>query len=224
MSGTCLRSPSTISTTSPQASQEYSLLTSRPAPVVSLRALPIFQTVILEVRPTDIQVAMRAATTLMRLDLSPHPALPSTTPHVICDLGCGDGEFLIGLLGHVNALSKTFPLPLLATSGFGVDYNAALIETATLNAVTAGVTAQWLVYDFNLDEEDLSSQISQKVVSHMFVYLVPKQLALKTVRTLLMRLLESGVVICCHKFQPAYLKATREDVLMDLVVYERGMG
>lgn len=163
---------------------------------------------------------MRAAATLMRLDLASHKDLPSTQ-QVICDLGCGDGEFLIGLLSHINAPTEEFPL--LASSGLGIDYNASLIETAALNAVIAGEKAQWLVYDFNLDEHDLFEQMGKKGVTHVFVYLVPKQLALKTVKRLLERLCESGVVICCHKFQPAYLEATRSDALMDLVVYERAL-
>ena len=158
---------------------------------------------------------MRAAAKLMRLDLTPNPGLP-VTPQVICDLGCGDGKFLIDLLQHIT---KTAPL---TTSGFGIDYSASLIATAILNAATAGEKAQWLVYDFNLDEDDLFGQMGKEGVTHMFVYLVPQQLALKTVRTLLMRLCESGVVICCHKFQPACLGAWRlgEDELMDLVVYK----
>jgi len=163
---------------------------------------------------------MRAAATLMRLDLAPHRDIPST-PQVICDLGCGDGEFLIGLLSHINASTEDFPI--IASSGLGIDYNASLIETAALNAVIAGEKAQWLVYDFNLDEHDLFEQMGKKGVTHVFVYLVPKQLALRTVRRLLVRLCESGVVICCHKFQPAYLEAKRSDALMDLVVYERAL-
>jgi hypothetical protein len=84
----------------------------------------------------------------------------------------------------------------------------------------AGENAQWLTYDFNLDEDDLLGTLETEGVTHVFVYLVPKQLVLKTVRTLLTRLFESGVMICCHKFQPGYLKAARTDILMDLVVYE----
>jgi SAM-dependent methyltransferase len=157
---------------------------------------------------------MRAAATLMRLDIIPSPDLASIQ-QVICDLGCGDGEFLIGLLSHINS-----PIHALPVHGLGIDYNASLIATATLNAVTAQQTATWLTYDFNLDEDDLFAKIKGVGVSHVFVYLVPKQLELKTVRALLTRLRESGVMICCHKFQPGYFKATRTDHLMDLVVYE----
>lgn len=158
----------------------------------------------------------------MRLNLTPNPSLPST-PQVVCDLGCGDGEFLIGLLGHINSPPLPFLPPTLTTSGFGIDYNSALIATATSNAITAGQTSLWLVYNFNLDEHDLFSQMGKHGVTHVFVYLVPKQLELKTVRALLTRLYENRVVICCHKFQPGYLVATRSDKLMDLVVYEQGL-
>ena len=151
----------------------------------------------------------------MRLDQEPLPGIPNT-PHVICDLGCGDGEFLIGLLQHIN---KTAPP---TTAGFGIDYNASLIATATVKAAIAGEKAHWLVYDFNLDKDDLFEQMRRHCVTHVFVYLVPKQLALKTVSTLLTRLCKSGVVICCHKFQPACLESGRtgSNDLMDLVVYE----
>jgi len=163
---------------------------------------------------------MRAASRLMGLDFLPGVTAPSEALSVVCDLGCGDGEFLIGLLGHINANTT----PLTATHGVGIDYNAELIKTATLNAVSAGETATWLTYDFNEDGNDLASQLALHHVTHVFVYLVPKQLALKTVRSILTRLCESGVVVCCHKFQPTYLTATRRDVLMDLVVYERSLG
>jgi len=57
------------------------------------------------------------------------------------------------------------------------------------------VNASWLVYDFNDDREDLVSQlIDGHQVTHVFVYLVPKQLALLTVRTILTKLCGSGVV------------------------------
>ncbi|KAJ7765503.1 hypothetical protein DFH07DRAFT_810851 [Mycena maculata] len=162
---------------------------------------------------------MRAAATLMRLDLLP----PSITPlSVVCDLGCGDGDFLIGLLAHINRITHT--TSTTAVRGVGIDYNAALIKTATLNAISAGEHVQWLTYDFNEDRDDLFAQLAHQHVTHVFVYLVPKQLALQTVRRILTRLCESGVVVCCHKFQPTYLTGTRRDTLMDLVVYERTMG
>lgn len=157
---------------------------------------------------------MRAAVTLMGLDL------PSSiqTQNVVCDLGCGDGEFLIGLLRHVNNISVA-SLPIY---GFGIDYDPALIATATVNSIAATQTASWLVYDFNLDTDDLFSKIAAAGVTHVFMYLVPKQLALGTVRLLVERLWESGVVICCHKFLPEYLNVARSDLLMNLCVYERG--
>ncbi|KAJ7164873.1 hypothetical protein C8R46DRAFT_1035553 [Mycena filopes] len=163
---------------------------------------------------------MRAAATLMRLDLL--SASPSSSPSppqsIVCDLGCGDGEFLIGLLAHLNRDSAR----TAAVHGFGIDYNAALLETAALNAVSAGETVRWLAYDFNADLDDLSAKLALARVTHVFVYLVPKQLALQTVRAILEGLCASGVVVCCHKFQPTYLTPTRRDLLMDLVVYERG--
>lgn len=151
---------------------------------------------------------MRAAVSLMGLDLI------ANSKQVICDLGCGDGEFLIGLLGYVNAANIT------AVRGVGIDYDAALVKTATINAVSAGESVRWLTYDFNKDQHDLFTQLAIHRITHVFVYLVPKQLALKTVRSILTRLCESGVMVCCHKFQPAYLPETRRDALMDLVVYE----
>lgn len=165
---------------------------------------------------------MRAAATLMGLDLPPSAALPS----VVCDLGCGDGEFLIGLLGHINttpvpSLKPSLTLPTTIIAGLGIDYNASLIATAGLNAITEGVSASWLVYDFNEDSSDLSAQLEERGVTHVFVYLVPKQLALATVRGILTKLWEGGVCVCCHKFQPGYLVAARRDVVMDLVVYEK---
>lgn len=158
---------------------------------------------------------MRAATVLMRL--SPTPLARAGRPTLVCDLGCGDGEFLIGLLRHLN-LPPSLPT---AVQGLGIDYNAPLIATATINALDARQVAAWLVYDFNADLEDLAAQLERRGVTHVFVYLVPKQLALPTVRSILERLVEGGVCVCCHKFQPRYLVASRTDALMDLVVYER---
>lgn len=157
---------------------------------------------------------MRAAATLMLLDVvAVVGAIP--TQKVICDLGCGDGEFLINLLRHINSNGVT------PVHGVGVDYNAELIKTATLNALAEGEIVEWMTYDFNEDEFDLFSQLALHCVTHIFVYLVPKQLALKTVRRILTRLYKSGVMVCCHKFQPTYLEATGRDELMDLVVYSQ---
>jgi len=165
---------------------------------------------------------MRAAASLMGLDLMSVPSTSDEALSVVCDLGCGDGEFLIGLLGHINSITHT--TITTAIHGVGIDYNAQLIATAMLNAVSVGESVRWLTYDFNEDQDDLFSQLVAHNVTHVFVYLVPKQLALRTVRAILTRLCESGVVVCCHKFQPAYLTASRSDTLMDLVVYESKFG
>lgn len=124
---------------------------------------------------------------------------------------------VVGLLGHLNTGSR-----LTAVEGVGVDYDAALIRSATLNSGSAGVKVDWLIYDFNKDEDDLVNQlIDIHHITHLFIYLLPKQLALPTVRAILTRLWESGVVVCCHKYHPLYLTGVRFDKLMELVVYER---
>lgn len=164
---------------------------------------------------------MRAAATIMGLDVIPTAAIPAKALSVVCDLGCGDGEFLIGLLSHLNTITQT--TTETAIHGVGIDYNAQLIETATVNAVAVGKSVRWLTYDFNEDLDDLAAQLLALDVTHVFVYLVPKQLALQTVRGILTRLYERGVVVCCHKFLPAYLTASRRDDLMNLAVYERLM-
>jgi len=152
---------------------------------------------------------MRAAATLMRLGLG--------LEEVVCDLGCGDGYFLIGLLNHLNTLTSS----IHPAQGVGIDYDASLIRSAGVAAELSKVDAQWLVYNFNDDREDLVGQlIAIHHVTHVFVYLVPKQLALQTVRRILTRLCEGGVIVCCHKFYPGYLTPARRDVLMDLVVYD----
>lgn len=183
---------------------------------------------------------MRAAATLMGLDTQPIPLplplplllpilslplvqplpLPPTfikppPPVVVCDLGCGDGAFLINLITHINLTSR------LSIRGVGIDYDATLLTTAATSALLAHQSVHWITYDFNLDLSDLSSQLLSRGVTHVFVYLVPKQLNLKTVRGILERLVESGVVVCCHKFQPRYLVESRRDRLMDLVIYEK---
>lgn len=165
---------------------------------------------------------MRAACALMKLEArDAFPCAASTIPSpatVVCDLGCGDGEFLIGLLGHCNTPS------LSRVGGVGVDYDPSFITTAGVNSVAKGESVDWITYDFNADLDDLVAKLLLLGVTHVFTYLVPKQLALLTVRTILMRLWESGVSICCHKFQPLYFEATRTDVLMDLAVYEKPLG
>lgn len=168
---------------------------------------------------------MRAAATLMRLDIASETtkSLPKKQ-QIICDLGCGDGEFLIGLLGHLNSAAMHLVTKSAIISGVGIDYNASLIATGASNALSAGEIIDWLTYDFNEDQDNLCEMLVGKGVTHIFVYLVPKQLALKTVRAILVRLWKVGVVVCCHKFQPGYLVATRSDERMDLVVYERILG
>ncbi|TVY85111.1 hypothetical protein LSUE1_G000440 [Lachnellula suecica] len=159
---------------------------------------------------------MRAAATLMCLggDKVALTAGQEAATTVVCDLGCGD---VIGLLSHINGLTKS----ISTANGVGIDYNAELINTAGINSKAAGVNAEWLIYDFNNDLDDLVDQlITTHQVTHVFIYLVPKQLALETVRNILTKLARSGVVLCCHKFFPLYLKPARRDVLMDLVVYD----
>ncbi|KAL8292134.1 hypothetical protein RQP46_001600 [Phenoliferia psychrophenolica] len=104
------------------------------------------------------------------------------------ETGCGDGEFLIGLLLHLNSPSPSPSASLQKITGFGVDYNSALISTATSNALLSPRSpSSWLVYDFNADLDDLASTLELQGVTHVFVYLVPKQLALPTVRGILER-------------------------------------
>jgi hypothetical protein len=120
------------------------------------------------------------------------------------------------LLGHINASASR----ITAVKGVGIDYNAALIKSATIKSGAAGVSAQWLIYDFNEDRDDLVNQlVTIHGVTHVFIYLLPKQLALQTVRRILTRLCESGVMVCCHKFHPDYLTPVRYDSLMELIVY-----
>ena len=157
---------------------------------------------------------MRAAVELMGLAEAPRHSLPR---RVVCDLGCGDASFLLGLLGHVNHLqSKLLP----AVHGVGVDYDPALIAAGTRDAVAAGAAVEWLTYDFNADTEDLVGQLAGMGVTHVFAYLVPKQLALPTVRAILTRLKAAGVVVCAYRYHPKYLEATRADEVMGLEVYE----
>lgn len=159
---------------------------------------------------------MRAAATLMALDLALKDGKAATT--VVCDFGCGDGEFLLGLLGHINSPTSN----LSTAQGVGIDYNADLIKTAGLNSDTQGAKAEWLIYNFNDDQDDVASTlIDTHQITHMFIYLVPRQLAMPTVRGILTRLYENGIVLCCHKFYPEYLAPTRSDPLMDLAVYHK---
>ncbi|KAJ5042142.1 uncharacterized protein L3040_004699 [Drepanopeziza brunnea f. sp. 'multigermtubi'] len=159
---------------------------------------------------------MRAAAELMGLGAVLQDGKAAAT--VICDLGCGDGEFLIGLLDHVNGVANNLSI----AQGVGIDYDTELIRTAGVNSLARGVDSQWLVYDFNDDLQDLArTLIDVHHITHMFIYLVPKQLALKTVRQILIRLSENGVVLCCHKFYPDFLTPTRRDDAMNLVVYDK---
>lgn len=86
---------------------------------------------------------------------------------------------VIGLLGHINGVANN----LTTAQGIGIDYNAELIKTAGLNSNTQGAKAEWLIYNFNDDQDDLGSTlINAHQVTHVFIYLVPKQLAMPTVR------------------------------------------
>lgn len=144
-------------------------------------------------RPLTLK-SVRAAATLMGLDLIPGLEIPLASPlavpairTVVCDLGCGDGDFLINLLNHLNTDNNTFT----AVHGVGVDYDAQLIKSAAIRSGSAGQSVQWLEYDFNEDLKDLASQlIHVHHITHMFIYLLPKQLELQKVRQILTRLCE----------------------------------
>ena len=156
---------------------------------------------------------MRAAVKIMGLG---KPST-STKPIIVADLGCGDGEFLLGMIAHITS-------PTSQARGIGVDYDAQLIATAEQKTVQTDLKMEWLIYDFNLDQEDLASQLLGKGATHLFAYLIPKQLALKTVRAILERLLHAGVVVCCYKFHPGYLTPSRRDEVMNLEVYKKLEG
>lgn len=102
-----------------------------------------------------------------------------------------------------------------------MDYNAALLETAGINSNSSISSFKWLIYNFNEDNEDLASQLlTLHHVTHVFIYLTPKQLALPTLKKILTTLCRGGVVVCCHKFFPAYLVPARRDLIMELNVYD----
>jgi hypothetical protein len=125
----------------------------------------------------------------------------------------------MGLLDHINALA-TVGTP--AVHGVGIDYNAELIQNAGIKSKSEGLlNLEWLIYDFNDDKKDIVAQlITTHQVTHVFMALVPKQLALPNVRQILTRLCAKGIVVCCYKFQPGYLTPARSDALMELVVYD----
>ncbi|KAK0103258.1 hypothetical protein ONS95_005292 [Cadophora gregata] len=86
---------------------------------------------------------------------------------------------VLGLLGHINSPKSN----LSTAQGVGIDYNAELIKTAGINSNTQGAKAEWLIYNFNDDQDDVASTlIDTHQITHMFIYLVPKQLAMPTVR------------------------------------------
>jgi hypothetical protein len=95
---------------------------------------------------------------------------------------------VINLLAHISSFTR-------AASGVGIDYSPTLIASAGTQSALQNVNASWLVYDFNEDRDDLVNQlITTHHITHVFVYLVPKQLALFTVREILTKLCGSGVV------------------------------
>jgi hypothetical protein len=123
---------------------------------------------------------------------------------------------VINLLSYINTPSSTTP----HAHGIGIDYNASLLETADLNSQSSSSSFKWLIYNFNDDNDDLVSQLLKTHhVTHVFIYLTPKQLALPTLKKILTSLCGRGVVVCCHKFFPTYLVPTRRDQLMELCVY-----
>jgi hypothetical protein len=123
---------------------------------------------------------------------------------------------VINLLSYINTPASTTPY----AHGIGIDYNASLLETAGLNSHHSSSSFEWVIYNFNDDNDDLVSQLlTVHHVTHVFIYLTPKQLALPTLKRILTRLCEGGVVVCCHKFFPTYLVPLRKDLLMELCVY-----
>jgi hypothetical protein len=128
---------------------------------------------------------------------------------------------VLSLLRHINTPnSKRLSRP--PATGVGVDYDADLIKTAGIESTRQTLSVDWLVYDFNADLKDIVGQLlDAHNVTHVFVALVPKQLALPAVRKILTGLCERGALVCCYKYHPLYLKAARSDVLMNLVVYDK---
>jgi hypothetical protein len=132
---------------------------------------------------------------------------------------------VLGLLRYINTTSLTatttsgFLCPL--ATGVGIDYDPELIKTAGIESARQKIDVDWLVYDFNADLGDIVTQLLHvHSVTHVFVGLVPKQLALSAVKKILTRLCEGGALVCSYKYHPVYLKAARSDALMNLAVYD----
>jgi hypothetical protein len=125
------------------------------------------------------------------------------------------------MLRHINTAIPTSSANRLATKGVGIDYDAKLIKTAGLESTKHNIDVQWIIYDFNADLDDIVNQLlTVHKVTHVFVGLVPRQLALPTLQNILTRLCSGGVTVCCYKYHPLYLKPARSNVLMNLVVYD----
>lgn len=127
---------------------------------------------------------------------------------------------VLSMLHHINTARPTSSTKRLAATGVGIDYDAELIKTAGLESTKQNIDVQWMIYDFNADLDDIVNQLlTVHKVTHAFVGLVPRQLALPTLRSILTRLCGEGVTVCCYKYHPLYLKPARSNVLMNLVVY-----
>jgi len=157
---------------------------------------------------------VRAAATLMGLDSPPadmHTRSQEALRTVVCDLGCGDGDFLVNLLNHLNTDSCS----ITAVHGVGVDYDTQLIKSAAVRSASAGQSVQWLEYDFNEDLSDLASQLLDiHHVTHVFIYLLPKQLELQKVRQILIRLCERLAKFKLPVYTSKHLPLQRCDCLL----------
>ena len=85
------------------------------------------------------------------------------------------------MLRHINTTTPTSSTKRLTATGVGIDYDADLIKTAGLESTKQNIDVQWMIYDFNADLDDIVNQLlTVHQVTHVFVGLVPRQLALPT--------------------------------------------
>jgi hypothetical protein len=169
---------------------------------------------------------LRAVYTLFQFDTHrQHPNKKQNKEICILDLGCGEGVFLNHLLLYSRdqqqaAAQFNDKTSSIDIRGIGIDYNSSFIETAQQHARSVNVKATYIQYDFNSDRNNIAEElITAYHITNCYAYLVPKQLSLPTVRSLLLQLINADVLICCYKFYPAYLPLLQEDKRMELCLY-----
>ena len=158
----------------------------------------------------------RAAIDLFDFDL--YCNAHNTNTINLVDLGCGDGIALCNMIQYCKQIKYCNNVTI---NGIGIDYSEQLLHQAEQNTKQYNLhgSITYIQYNFNYNSYNILQELLQYNTTHVYIYLVPKQLNLSSIKYLLLQLIQYNIYIICYHFQPTYLPLIQSNNTMNLCIY-----